>query len=151
MGLDTIQEFRRERLKAAADKVGGNAALGRLLGHQDGAFVGQMIRGTRPISEKTVIELEAKHGFRHWFSEDPPVEGDDDMPLDPVRRRVVELMGELPLDEQERILAEVHERAARALGDKMLAEKFGVKGYAPDEKVGRTIKAAPRSKGSADG
>jgi hypothetical protein len=68
MDLDSIQKYRRERIKAAAEKAGGNAALGRLLGYADGAFVGQMIRGERPISEKTVSVLESKHDFRQWFS-----------------------------------------------------------------------------------
>jgi hypothetical protein len=37
-------DWRRERLTAAVEKLGGKAALGRALGYKDGAFVGQMLR-----------------------------------------------------------------------------------------------------------
>jgi hypothetical protein len=37
------QEWRRERMRALAKKMHGNAALGRALGWRDGAYVGQMI------------------------------------------------------------------------------------------------------------
>lgn len=67
--MKQVQEARRRRLKEAASRLGGNAALGRLLGYQDGAYIGQMLRGERPITEDTVLKLEAKHGFRGWFSE----------------------------------------------------------------------------------
>ena len=50
-------EDRRQRLERAAERVGGKAQLGRVLGYKDGAFVGQMIRGERPISEKTIRQL----------------------------------------------------------------------------------------------
>jgi hypothetical protein len=69
MRMKQVQEVRRKRLKDAADRLGSNAALGRLLGHQSGVFVGQMLRGERPVTEDTVLRLEAKHGFRGWFSE----------------------------------------------------------------------------------
>lgn len=65
---NAIDEFRRERLSALAERVGGKAALGKLLGYQDGAFVGQMIKGHRPISEKTVLAVHAKPGLSGWFS-----------------------------------------------------------------------------------
>lgn len=48
---------RIDRLKIACDRVGGKAALGRALGYKDGAFVGQMLRGDRPITEKTIAAL----------------------------------------------------------------------------------------------
>lgn len=47
------QGWRRERLRALAEHVdfGGKAGLGRALGYKDGAFVGQMLNGLRPIVE----------------------------------------------------------------------------------------------------
>ena len=48
---------RIRRLEIACERVGGKAALGRALGYKDGAFVGQMLRGDRPISEKTIAAL----------------------------------------------------------------------------------------------
>lgn len=53
------QEARRKLLQAAAKRLGGNARLGRKLGYYDGAFIGQMLRGERPISEKTVEALRS--------------------------------------------------------------------------------------------
>lgn len=50
-------EERIKRLQLASERVGGDAALGRMLGYYDGAFVGAMLRGTRPISEKTIRKM----------------------------------------------------------------------------------------------
>jgi len=79
MDSDARQQHRRERLEKAADKAGGKAALGRLLGYKDGAFVGQMLRGERPVTEDTVEKLEAKPGFRDWFSIGAHAEQDVDL------------------------------------------------------------------------
>ena len=73
-----MQEWRRKRLEAAAEKAGGKAALGRLLGYQDGSLVGQMLRGERPITEKTTKKLEEQLGYAGWFDRHPaprPAEG----------------------------------------------------------------------------
>ena len=43
------------------------------MGYRDGAFVGQMLRDERPISEKTVAQIHALPGGKGWFSE-PNVE-----------------------------------------------------------------------------
>lgn len=59
MALLMSDEQRRERLDRAAERVGGKAELGRKLGYKDGHFVGQMIRGGRPITEKTIRALLA--------------------------------------------------------------------------------------------
>jgi hypothetical protein len=61
-------EFRKSRMQALAKKFGGNASLGRLLGYRDGAYVGQMISGVRPITEKTIRLIEALRGCKDWFS-----------------------------------------------------------------------------------
>jgi hypothetical protein len=64
--------WRIERLQAAIDALtGGNVtAFGAMLGYKDGAFVRQMLSGTRAISEKTVRKIEAQRGMARWFSED---------------------------------------------------------------------------------
>ena len=81
--LSEEQVFRRERLQAAVrDQFGGNeTALGRQLGYQDGAFVRQMLKGRRSITEKTVAKVHSLRGMAHWFDPSippkpaPPSEG----------------------------------------------------------------------------
>ncbi|MCR6477545.1 CI-like repressor protein [Variovorax phage VarioGold] len=80
MDMDDLTLWRRERLQALAQKLGGNAALGRRLGYKDGAFVGQMIKGVRPITEKTIAAVHEMHEARDWFSKS--VSGGEVMELD---------------------------------------------------------------------
>lgn len=68
MGLFLTAEDRIKRLQIAADRVGGKAALGRLLGYKDGAFVGQMLRGERPVSEKTMQAITEHANLVDLFS-----------------------------------------------------------------------------------
>jgi len=68
MDAEELAAWRIERLIALAKKIGGQAALGRALGYKDGAFVGQMIRGERPVTEKTVLAAEALPGCSGWFT-----------------------------------------------------------------------------------
>jgi len=58
MDLNELEMFRRSRIADLADKWDSKAALGRALGYKDGAFIGQMIRGLRPITEKTMPSLQ---------------------------------------------------------------------------------------------
>lgn len=62
-----IQAWRIERLQAMVDREGGKAPAGRKLGYRDGAFIGQMLRGERPITEKTVLAAHALSGYAGWF------------------------------------------------------------------------------------
>ena len=64
-----IQAKRIERLAAMVEREGGKAPAGRRLGYKDGAFVGQMLRGERPITEKTVLAVHALSGYAGWFNE----------------------------------------------------------------------------------
>lgn len=68
MDEQKIQEWRIQRLAALANEEGGKAALGRRLGYKDGAFVGQMLRGERPVTEKTVNAIHALQGYANWFA-----------------------------------------------------------------------------------
>jgi hypothetical protein len=72
MTLEKLASWRIERLQAFVDlKFEGNkAALGRALGYKDGAFVGQMLRGARPITEKTVEQVQGLLVGRGWFAGD---------------------------------------------------------------------------------
>lgn len=60
-------EWRQKRLSDLARLKGGNASLGRLLGYNDGAYVGQMISGHRPITEKLIKKVHDLHGLSGWF------------------------------------------------------------------------------------
>lgn len=44
-------------LSLACKRVGGKSALGRMLGYRDGAYIGQMIRGERPITDAVLERL----------------------------------------------------------------------------------------------
>lgn len=70
MDESQIQESRRARLADAVKKLaGGNVAFfGRLLGYRSGAFVRQMLRGGRAVSDKTVRRIECLRGMHGWFS-----------------------------------------------------------------------------------
>lgn len=88
------QDFRRARLADLLDHPdfgGRKVALGRALGYDSGAFVSQMLRGDRPISEKTVQQVESMSNgkFRGWFTVAPTR-------LSPHALRVAQLFDDLP-------------------------------------------------------
>lgn len=68
---DVIQ-WRRRRLRELRElpDFGTQASLAQALGQSDGSYIGQMERGTRAITEKTVAQLEALRGgkFAGWFT-----------------------------------------------------------------------------------
>jgi len=66
---ETVAEFRRSRLEALAKRYGGNSPLGRALGFRDGAYIGQMLRGERAISEKLIEKAETLQGCKGWFNQ----------------------------------------------------------------------------------
>lgn len=70
MGKENHANYRKRRLQEFANvKYDGNKAeFGRALGYRDGAFVGQMIRGERPITEKTIEQIHALPGGKGWFA-----------------------------------------------------------------------------------
>lgn len=77
MDLQDVMEWRKKRLKelCSPKAFGTRADLGRALGYTDGSYIGQMIRGDRAITEKTIDEIEKlRNGsFRGWFT--PPIQG----------------------------------------------------------------------------
>ncbi len=96
------REWRRLRFGQLADAVGGNAVLGRLLGYQDGAYVGQMRSGHRPITEKTLGKAESirhpalPNGAKGWFDQAPPapVQAIDPLPEPPTLSMAVHALAE---------------------------------------------------------
>lgn len=64
-----LANYRIKRLEDAIDRVsqGNRSDFGRKLGFRDGAFIRQMLAGTRPITEKTVRLIESLHGMSGWF------------------------------------------------------------------------------------
>jgi hypothetical protein len=60
-------EYRQRPLFALAERFEGLDPLGRHLGFKDGAYVGQMIRGDRPISERFVARVNGMKGLEGWF------------------------------------------------------------------------------------
>lgn len=68
VGLFLPDEERVKRLKIAATRMGGNAALGRALGYVDGAYIGQMLRGERPITEHVMKAISDIRKLADLFS-----------------------------------------------------------------------------------
>lgn len=73
MNKPDIKALRLARLLEAVEEHfnGNRAAVGRALGYADGAFVRQMLTGVRPISERTMRQIEALPGLAGWFSSGP--------------------------------------------------------------------------------
>lgn len=69
------QAFRLARLVDAVVRYGTEDALGVKIGYKNGAFVRQMLRDIRPISEKTVAKIEALPGMEAYFqpADDGPI------------------------------------------------------------------------------
>lgn len=70
MDTDDLNAYRIDRLEAAIKKVahGNKSDFGRKLGYKDGAFIRQMMAGKRPITEKTIMQIEGLHGMANWFA-----------------------------------------------------------------------------------
>lgn len=84
-------------MRLAREKAGSGVALGKLLGYADGGYVGQMISGHRPITEKTIEAVHALPGFAGWFDEakeEPePIDLETHPDLVPIRKGKLRLVG----------------------------------------------------------
>lgn len=71
--------WRIERLQAAIDRLdeGNLNAFGRRMGFKDGSYIGQMLRGTRPITEKFIRKVESIPNMVGWFDRDHATEQKD--------------------------------------------------------------------------
>ncbi|WP_198969025.1 S24 family peptidase [Xylophilus sp. ASV27] len=85
MDETALQLYRRQRLELAVAQVtqGNVTAFGRLLGYRDGAFMRQMLSGTRAVSDKTVRAIEALRGMGGWFAQYPAAAGYASRPAAP--------------------------------------------------------------------
>jgi glucuronate isomerase len=129
---DEVQKWRRDRLQALVDKFGGKAELGRKLGYKDGAFVGQMLTQLRPISEKTVQQVERLPGCRGWFSQEPAGGPAYYEVLSNEDRDLLRNFNELLDEDRARFFAQIAERAEVARREKAKwAERLGIPLTAP--------------------
>jgi SOS-response transcriptional repressor LexA len=73
MSKPDTKALRLSRLREAVEEHfnGNRAAVGRALGYADGAFIRQMLTGVRPVTEKTMRQIEALPGLAGWFSDGP--------------------------------------------------------------------------------
>lgn len=113
-------------MAALADVLGGNAPLGRKLGYKDGANVGQMISGLRPITEKTIAKAEEirdealPQGTRGWFSRDVGVPHVGEAPpppylaLPPEYLQAIENLRVLGQSQRSSFLDQLHQAAELA-------------------------------------
>lgn len=67
------QVARRKRLQELVDHpefAGKHVRLGRALGYTSGHYIGQLLRGERPITELLIDQLHSLHGgkFSGWFA-----------------------------------------------------------------------------------
>ena len=64
-----LESYRIIRLKEAVERIaGGNKTVfGKRLGHVDGAFIRQMLSGSRKVTEKTIRAVECLPGMKGWF------------------------------------------------------------------------------------
>ncbi len=69
MKIIQLNDLRVKRLQDAIDHLdnGNVTAFGKRLGYKDGAFIRQMLSGTRNVTEKTVRAIEAIPGMGFWF------------------------------------------------------------------------------------
>lgn len=86
--IEDVQEFRIARLMEASKKAGGDAALGRLMGYANGAYIGQLKNKWRPIKEDFVQKLESIPGYDGWFAAHPKEIDLENNPDYPTIRRV---------------------------------------------------------------
>lgn len=68
MNLDDLSEWRKQRLAdLISKKFRTNIALGKALGHESGATVGQWLSGHRRLREDSVAKIEELPGLAGWF------------------------------------------------------------------------------------
>jgi hypothetical protein len=130
-------------IQALAEKKMSQEALASAVGYKSqGTIANAVARGSLP---KKLYEIAAVLGVRpEWIKTGAmPKEAGAPATAGPAAPDVLaaahtELIGYFDVlspYEQAAILKDVRARAARALGDRLLAEKFGVKGYVNDDSL----------------
>jgi hypothetical protein len=98
--------WRISRLEAARDQLfeGNLNALARKLELRDGSYLGQMLRGVRPITEKFVKRFEEAIGRPGWFDQGASAlsaqaleiaQQIDEFPEGPIRSYVIRMCREV--------------------------------------------------------
>lgn len=98
MSAEELVVFHRRRLAELAEECGGKTALGKALGFVDGAYIGAMIRGDRPITLKTIQLIEALPHRAGWFT-NPPAEQAQAADT-PLRQSILLIAKSLPESDQ---------------------------------------------------
>ncbi|WP_183723526.1 helix-turn-helix transcriptional regulator [Paraburkholderia sp. WP4_3_2] len=134
-----LNKLRANLLKAAIDRAtdGNVSAFGRRLGYKDGAFVRQMLNGSRPVTEKTIRQIESIPGLKGWFnstvSANPAPEHtaeQSDLPINAQNLPLIAQAGEVSGDTLDPSKMTVQQRVRAALASKIgpveLASVIGV-------------------------
>lgn len=133
--VKTIAERAKEAREALVPKL-SQIELAKLAGVSPGT-IGNLEAGTRKNPRELLaiaaalqvnpLWLKTGKGPKRAGAVEPP-------PAAPpgAHAELLAFFDELPPYEQAAVLRDVHDRAARVLGDRLLAEKFGVTGYAQD-------------------
>lgn len=145
MASEIEKQYRRRRLEELTQHqdFGGTSGLAAAAGWANGNYVRQLIRGNRPITEKTIEKLESLRGskFKGWFSSSPlsnPADGGATRnsnqgalrteepapsafgtPVPPEIRRLLDDLADLPPSKASRYMDLIHQEAeeARAAAD----------------------------------
>lgn len=127
-----------ERTKAAREALGLNQVeLANSAGVAAGT-IGNLEAGTRKNPRELLAIAAALKVNAEWLKsgKGPRDAGaaTESSPKAPAgaHAELLAFFDELPPLEQAAVLRDVHDRAARVLGDRILAEKFGVTGYTQD-------------------
>lgn len=109
------QPYRKGRLQDLLDHPdfrGNKSELARALGFKSGAFVHQMLKGIRPILEKTIDKAHTIRGgkYRGWFDPDGrhadgAVESPAAVAPDSTPAQLAELAAKMTPKQQERLMA----------------------------------------------
>jgi hypothetical protein len=113
---DPIQAQRKTRLRELLEQKydGDKAALGRALDFRDGSYIGQLLRGERPITEKLVAKIHTKDGCAGWFAPAADMPAMDQLAktVDQLKREVARL-GDTASAVSQASRAELWEKAVR--------------------------------------
>jgi len=128
----------KDRTKEAREALGiSQAELAKLAKVSPGT-IGNLEAGTRENPRELLGIAAALKVNPLWLKTGKGPRGVDaaesPLPAAPAgaHAELLAFFDELPPHEQAAVLLDVHDRAARVLGDRLLAEKFGVTGYAQD-------------------
>jgi len=115
-------QWRIERLTALIEQKfeGNETAAGRALGYKDGAYIRQMLKGKRPISEKNLAKWRTVPKVGSWFdrpgptSAPPPLRNRFEDPERDTGWHVMDDLDALHPDDRRAWIQELHNQAEKA-------------------------------------